>query len=128
MSVHQIGGILGKTPSFDPPAICNRTGKMLLWFRRIFRFFTLLGMLLCSVKSLRAAPFLLNTNLQLRLILNTTDSSGAGSVRIAKDPRNNQLYYLKWNGDIYQVTLMPGNASTNSRVYTSTNHGISESA
>jgi hypothetical protein len=32
------------------------------------------------------------------------------------------------NGDIYQVNLQPGNSSTSNRVYTSANHGISESA
>ena len=46
------------------------------------------------------APIALNTNLQLRLILNTIDASGSASIRIAKDPRTNDLYYSKFNGDI----------------------------
>ena len=46
------------------------------------------------------APFALNTNIQLRLILNTIDASGSASIRIAKDPRTNDLYYSKFNGDI----------------------------
>src|SRR5690349_4545481 len=73
----------------------------------------------------RSAPVVLNTNLQIRLVMNTTNSIGQPSVRIAKDPRNNQLYYLKMNGDIYQISLQPGSGSTSNRVYTSANHGIS---
>src|SRR6267142_4830377 len=76
----------------------------------------------------QSAPVLLNTNLQIRLVMNTTNNTGQPSIRIAKDPRNNQLYYSKYNGDIYQVNLQPGNGSTSNRVYTSANHGISGSA
>jgi hypothetical protein len=97
------------------------------WFYRVLRA-TALAIVFCFPQNLRATPFVLNPNLQIRLLLNTTNSTGAASVRIAKDPRNNQLYYLKFNGDIFQITLMPGNTSTSSRVYTSTDHGISESA
>ena len=60
--------------------------------------------------------------------MNTINSIGQNSVRIAKDPRNNQLYYLKMNGDIYQVNLQPGSGSTSNRLYGSANHGISSSA
>ena len=73
------------------------------------------------------APVALNTNLQIRLIFNTSTGSG-NSTRIAKDPRNNQLYYSRMNGDIYQVNLQPGSGSTSNRLYTSANHGISGSA
>ena len=77
----------------------------------------------------RAAPFVLNTNLQLRLILNTTNASGSPSIRIAKDARSNDLYYSKFNGDIYRVTLQPGNGtSTSTKVYGAANHGIADSA
>jgi glucose/arabinose dehydrogenase len=72
-------------------------------------------------------PYTLNTNLQFRLLLNTTNVSGANSVRIAKDPRNNQLYYLKLNGDIYQIAVAPGNGtSTNSLVHSSADHGLDQ--
>src|SRR5438067_9242788 len=75
------------------------------------------------------APFALNTNIQLRLILNTIDASGAASIRIAKDPRTNDLYYSKFNGDIYRVTVQPGNGtSTSAKVYGAANHGITNSA
>jgi hypothetical protein len=74
-----------------------------------------------------SAPVVLNTNLQIRLVLNTSTGSG-NSVRIAKDPRNQQLYYLRMNGDIYQVNVQPGSGSTSNRVYTSANHGISGGA
>ena len=73
----------------------------------------------------QSAPVLLNTNLQIRLVMNTTNSSGQSSVRIARDPRNNQLYYLKINGDIYRVVLQPGSASFSTRVYNASDHGLS---
>lgn len=88
----------------------------------------MLGLFLYGVWSVRPAPFVLDTNLQIRLLLNTT-GGGANSVRIAKDPRNDQLYYLKFNGDIYRVNLMPGNGtSTSSKVYGAADHGIADSA
>src|SRR5690242_7340094 len=74
-----------------------------------------------------AAPTVLNPNLQIRLVMNTTNPSGANSVRIAKDPRNNQLYFLKINGDIYRVNLQLGNGSTAVRAYTAADHGLSTS-
>jgi Glucose / Sorbosone dehydrogenase len=76
----------------------------------------------------QSAPVVLNTNLQIRLVMNTTNSSGQNSVRIAKDPRNNQLYYLKINGDIFRVNLQPpGGVSTSTKVYSATDHGLSSS-
>ena len=63
-----------------------------------------------------------NTNLQIRLVLNATNNSQ--NVRIAKDPRNNQLYFLKINGDIYQVNL---HDSTTTKVYGAADHGLSSS-
>ncbi|HWW02995.1 MAG TPA: hypothetical protein VNZ64_25060 [Candidatus Acidoferrum sp.] len=72
----------------------------------------------------QSAPVALNTNLQIRLVLNTTNSSGAASVRLAKDTRNNELYYLKLNGDIYRVNVQPGAASTSARVYSAADHGL----
>ena len=77
---------------------------------------------------LPAVPQVLDANLQLRLVLYTTNSTGAPSIRIARDPRNNQLYYLKYNGDIFQLTVRAGNSSSSSRVYSSADHGISTSA
>src|SRR6266487_6225799 len=81
------------------------------------------ALLLGSAVTATANPVALNTNLQIRLVMSTTAASP--SVRIAKDPRNNQLYYLKINGDIYQVHLQPGSASTGTKVYSSPNHGLS---
>src|SRR5262245_1655194 len=52
-------------------------------------------LLLLTPTATPTTPNTLNTNLQFRLLLNTTAASGAHSVQIAKDPRNNQLYYLK---------------------------------
>ncbi|HLH56086.1 MAG TPA: PQQ-dependent sugar dehydrogenase [Verrucomicrobiae bacterium] len=89
-------------------------------------FGSLFTVILCA--SLQASPVALDTNLQIRLVLYTTNSSGAHSTRIAKDPRNNQLYYLKDNGDIFQVNLASGDGSISTKVYSSADHGIATSA
>lgn len=68
-----------------------------------------------------AAPKALRPDIQIRNITNTLSVSA--SVRIVKDPRNNTLYYLKQNGDIYQVNL----GLSNSRlVYNSSDHNLGE--
>src|ERR1041384_6839161 len=91
--------------------------------------FAVLVSLFLAATQLRAAPVSLNPNLQIRLILNTTNASGSASIRIAKDPRNNDLYYSKFNGDIYRMTLQPGNGtSTSTRLYGAADHGIGDSA
>ncbi len=83
------------------------------------------ALFLLSVVLANGAPVALNPNLQIRLLMNTAIPSGPASVRIAKDPRTNQLYYLKMNGDIYQVNLQPGSGtSTSTKVYSSADHGI----
>jgi hypothetical protein len=75
------------------------------------------------------SPVALDSHLQLRLLLNTPNATGAASARIAKDPRNNQLYYSKLNGEIYRVNVMPGEGtSTSTLLYTSADHGISDNA
>src|SRR5688500_19326321 len=49
---------------------------------------------------------------------NTVDGSGSPSIRIARDPRNNDLYYSKFNGDMYRITLQAGSGtSTSTRLY-----------
>jgi hypothetical protein len=74
-------------------------------------------------------PVALNTNLVVRFVMDTTSSSGANSVRIAKDPRDNQLYYLKRNGDIYRVNLVADSGgSTSSNLYSANDHGIASDA
>src|ERR1043166_6388767 len=57
--------------------------------------------------------------------MNTTDSSGAHSVRIAKDPRDAVLYYLKINADIFKVQLAEGSA-TSTKVSSAADHGLSQ--
>jgi Glucose / Sorbosone dehydrogenase len=85
------------------------------------------ALLLLMVQMAQASPYAVNTNLQIRLVLNTTNSAGANSARIAKDPRNNQLYYLKLNGDVFQVNLRPGTNSTSTRLYNAADHGLATS-
>jgi len=80
--------------------------------------------LVSAPRSLKAAPLALNTNLQVRLVLNTTNSSSTHSVRIAKDPRNNQLYYLKINGDIFRLSLSSGAGSTATLIASAADHGL----
>ena len=93
------------------------------------RVVTVSVLFLLGVQGVQTAPIAINTNLVIRLIMTTTNSSGADSIRIAKDPRNDQLYYLKYNGDIYQISLKPGSGtSTSARVYSSADHGITDSA
>src|SRR5882672_2862893 len=79
--------------------------------------------LFLAAVGIQAAPVAINPNLQIRLVLNTTNNSQ--NVRIAKDPRNNQLYFLKINGDIYKLNLQPGAGSSATKVYSSADHGLS---
>ncbi|BDI20148.1 hypothetical protein ANSO36C_59500 [Nostoc cf. commune SO-36] len=74
-----------------------------------------------GITGVNAAPESLRPDIKIRNITNT--SSVSASVRIAKDPRNNTLYYLKQNGDIYQVNLT---LSTSTLVYNSSNHNVGE--
>lgn len=69
----------------------------------------------------QAAPQSLRTDVKVRNITNTLSPSASPSVRIAKNPRNNTLYYLKRNGEIYQVNLATG---TSTLVYNSNNHHL----
>src|SRR5262249_6613932 len=43
------------------------------------------------------------------------------------DPRDNQLYFLKINGDVFQVHLGPGTGSSATRVYSAADHGLATS-
>ncbi|MCC5616293.1 PQQ-dependent sugar dehydrogenase [Nostoc sp. CHAB 5836] len=74
-----------------------------------------------GITEVNAAPKSLRPDIKIRKIVNT--SSVSSSVRIAKAPRNNTLYYLKRNGDIYQVNL---GLSTRTLVYNSSNHNLRE--
>ncbi len=68
----------------------------------------------------QTVPQSLRSDIQIRNVLNTLSTSP--SIRIAKDPRNQTLYYLKQNGDIYRVNL--GTSPTATLLYTSTNHNV----
>src|SRR5881394_2666451 len=95
----------------------------------VLRSVALSGLCLCGQPTVRSAPAVINTNLQIRLLMNTTNGGGAHSVRIAKDPRNNQLYYLKFNGDVYRLEVMPGDGtSTSVKAYSTADHGIGDDA
>jgi glucose/arabinose dehydrogenase len=69
----------------------------------------------------QSAPQSLRSNIQIRNVMNTLSESP--SVRIAKDPRNNTLYYLKLNGEIYQVNLA---SSSSTLVYSSQDHSLTD--
>src|SRR5580765_2214877 len=98
---------------------------MKICLRFMLRFYLFFACFLAGTE-IHAAPVALNTNLQIRLVLNATNNSQ--NVRIAKDRRNNQLYYLKINGDIYQVNLQPGNGSTSTKVYTAADYALAGSS
>lgn len=68
-----------------------------------------------------AAPEALRSDIRIRNIINTISVSP--SVRIVKDPRNNTLYYLKRNGEIYRLNLA---SSSSTLVYNSSNHNVGE--
>jgi hypothetical protein len=79
-----------------------------------------------QVTNTYATPLSLNTNVQIRLLLNATNG-GSAPVRLRKDPRNNQLFYLKLNGDIYEVALHGGGTATSTKRYTAADHGLANS-
>ncbi len=61
--------------------------------------------------------------------MSTASADGMAPVRLAKDPRDNTLYYLKLNGDVYRLINQPGQGtSSSSTAYTSGDHGISANA
>ena len=61
----------------------------------------------------------MRTDVKVRNVTNTLSTSP--SVRLVKDPRNNTLYYLKLNGEIYQVNLATGKSTL---VYNTSNHNL----
>lgn len=69
----------------------------------------------------QTAPQALRSDVKVRNVITTLSTSP--SIRIAKDTRNNTLYYLKQNGEIYQVDLA---SSTSTLVYTSSDHNVSD--
>lgn len=91
------------------------TLELILWFALFFS----------STFKSNAAPVVLNTNLQMRLILNTADSSGAPSVRLVAQPLGGKLFYLKINGDLFEVRVLDGTNSTTRRIASTANHGLS---
>lgn len=63
-------------------------------------------------------PQPLRGDISVRRIVST--DAPAGSVRIAKDPRNQTLYVMKRNGAVFRINIAAGSAT---RVYTTANHG-----
>ncbi len=71
---------------------------------------------------LPAVPLSLHPDVQLRKLLDT----GANTVRLARDPTDNILYYSKADGAIYRVDL-DANPPAAARLYTPANHGVNSS-
>lgn len=69
----------------------------------------------------QTAPQSLRSDVRIRNVMNTLSNSP--SVRIAKDPRDNTLYYLKLNGEIYRVNL---SSSSSTLVYSSKEHSLTD--
>ena len=81
-------------------------------------------LLVFSINSVNAvsSPQTLRSDIKIRNV--TSTASTTKSVRLVKDPRNNTLYYLKQNGEIYRVNL--GSTTTSTLVYSSSEHNLSE--
>jgi glucose/arabinose dehydrogenase len=73
--------------------------------------------------SLPAAPTALRGDITVRHILDT--GGGGNSIRIARDPTDGFLYYLRQSGSIYRLTVEDGSGSTSQRIYQGSDTGIS---
>ncbi|HAM70675.1 MAG TPA: hypothetical protein DCM86_03430 [Verrucomicrobiales bacterium] len=81
-----------------------------------------LGLLPGRAPAREKTPEPRDPRIQVRLV--TTVSDPSHPCRIAKDPRNNTLYYLTLGGGIYRVGLRPGDGlSTTTLVADSRDHG-----
>ena len=94
--------------------------QLFLAWRGFFRVCAFLAV----TAPLLGAPAVLDSELKIRHVLDT----GANSFRLALNPADGALYYLKVNGDLYRVTLSSGAGSTSTRVYSRTDHGVSSAA
>ncbi len=75
-----------------------------------------------EVFSRERTPAVGDSRVQVRLL--TTVADPKHPCRIAKDPRNNTLFYLTLGGSIYRLNLLPGdNQSTSTLVADSRDHG-----
>jgi glucose/arabinose dehydrogenase len=74
------------------------------------------------VASLRADPVALRPDISIRKIIET--GTGGNSIRIASDPTDRAIYYLRKSGSIYRLTLAAGAASTSARIYQGTDTGV----
>ena len=72
---------------------------------------------------LPAVPVALRGDITVRHILDT--GSGGNSIRIARDPSDAFLYYLRQSGSIYRLTVEDGSGSTSERIYQGSDTGIS---
>ena len=77
------------------------------------------------VSSSSAAPVVLDSELQIRRVMNT----GGGSFRLARNPHDDFLYYLKVSGALHRVNLssLP-NGTTSTLVYDSGDHQVTSAA
>ncbi len=58
-------------------------------------------------------------DVQVRRLLST--EGGAASIRLVKDPRDDSLYLLKQNGDVFRIGVSP---PSKTRVYSRSDHGV----
>jgi hypothetical protein len=99
--------------------------RVLFPFRLVMSFG--MGVLLSPWARVQADPGALVPDIQVRHLLDTNPNSY--TVRLAKDPRDQSLYLLKGNGDIYGLHLPDGtNAASAQFLYTSSDHGITSAA
>lgn len=61
-------------------------------------------------------PIVLDPQLTIRNVANT----GPGSIRLARNPQDDPLYYLKGNGDVFKFA--PDSAQAPTKVYSAADH------
>ncbi|MFO1128588.1 MAG: PQQ-dependent sugar dehydrogenase [Rhodospirillales bacterium] len=73
-----------------------------------------------ALAAAETVPQPLRSDIQVQKLL-VTENPNVAPTRIAKDPRDDTLFYLKLSGDLYQVDRV---AKTSTLVATSADHGV----
>jgi hypothetical protein len=72
---------------------------------------------------LASAPQALRPDVSLRRVVET--GSGGGSIRLARDPTDGALYYLRKSGSIYRVEGLESGAASTQKIYAASDTGLS---
>ncbi len=92
-------------------------------FRSLAFFMLILGLLLSLVSAQTENDIILAPDpLRPDIVVNDLLTIENRSVRIAKSPSEKYLYYMRDNGEIYQVDI---DTASKSRIFTAADHGVS---